>query len=140
MIEGEIIIVTIISTVGGLIGLLLVQRFWDHKWDKNFEFEKFKIKERSKQYNKRQKIKNPEPKNPISTIAKLLPVLTNLDPDQIKALADTFMGGETGEYEEEEGEDIISTILNNIPQETIQGFIEGLGKKTGDQPPAQQNY
>jgi hypothetical protein len=119
MIEGELVIVSIISGIFMIITVSLMQRFWIQKWRMNFDFEKYKEKGR----NKRAKMKNPAPKTAVGNAAALLPVLRDLDPDQLKTLANMFLGEEI----EEEGGDLID-LLKKIPPDLIQGALEGLRK------------
>ena len=126
-----IIITTVISTLGGLTGLASMQRFWDHKWSKNFEFEKFKISESNKMAKKRMRwkeAKNPAPTSILGNIVQFLPILQSLDPDQIKSLAGIFLGGESYEEAGEEEGGIIGQIIKAVPEETIKEFLSGLGK------------
>lgn len=127
-----IIITSVISTFGGLFGLLLIQRFWDHKWDKNFEFERFKISESNKMAKKRMRwkeAKSPAPKSLLGNIVQFLPILQSLDPDQIKTLTDVFLGGESYEETGEEEGGIIGQIIKAIPPETITEFLKGATAK-----------
>lgn len=124
-----IIIATLISTIGGIIGLTRIQLFWDHKWDKNFEFEKFKIREKNKAAKRNQtfKMKNPEPKNVVNKAMDLIPLLNRLDPEQIKKLIDTFMPKDY-EYEEDNTSDAIADLIGGVDPAMIKGFLEGLTK------------
>lgn len=128
-----IIITTVISTLGGLTGLASMQRFWDHKWDKNFEFEKFKISQSNKMAKTRMKwkeAKNPAPKSLLGNLTQFLPILQSLDPDQIKSLAGIFMEGESYDEAGEEEEGIIGQIIKAIPPETITEFLKGAMPKS----------
>ena len=57
-------------------------------------------------------------------------------------MADTFLAPEGEDYEEEEDEDIVGTILKNIPEKTIQGFVNQYfkGQKQQMQTPKTSNY
>lgn len=129
-IEGELIIVTLISTLGGLIGLSFVQRFWDHKWDKNFSFEKWKLKEHSKRQKQARdfKIKHPEPKNVVNKAMDLIPILNKLDTDQLKILVDKFLPSDY-EYEEDNTSNAIADLIGGVDKDLIKGFLEGISKK-----------
>lgn len=124
-----VIIATLISTIGGIIGLTRIQLFWDHKWDKNFEFEKFKIKEKNKAVKRNQtfKMKHPEPKNVVNKAMDLIPLLNQLDPEQIKKLVDTFMPKDY-EYEADETSDAIADLISGVDPAAIKGFLEGMSK------------
>lgn len=124
-----IIITSLISSIFGLIGIANIQKFWDHKWDKNFEFEKFKIRERNKAAKRNQtfKMKHPEPKNVVNKAMDLIPLLNRLDPEQIKKLIDTFMPKEY-EYEESNTSDAIADLIGGVDPAMIKGFLEGLSK------------
>ena len=125
-----IIIATLISTIGGIIGLTRIQLFWDHKWDKNFKFEKFKIKERNKAARRNQtfKMKHPEPKTVVNKAMDLIPILNKLDTDQLKVLIDKFLPTDY-EYAEDGTSDAIADLIGGVDPALIKGFLEGIRKK-----------
>lgn len=125
-----IIITSLITSIFGLIGLSYVQRFWDHKWDKNFEFEKFKIRERNKatKQSRTFKMKNPEPKNVVNKAMDLIPILNKLDTDQVKVLIDKFLPRDY-EYEEDNVSDAIAELMSVVDPNLIKGFLKGVSKK-----------
>ncbi len=124
-----IIITSIITTLGGYLALTRIQTFWDHKWDKNFSFEKWKLKEYSRRQKQARdfKIKHPEPKTVVNKAMDLIPLLNQLDPEQIKKLIDTFMPKEY-EYEEDNTSNAIADLIGGVDPSLIKGFLEGLSK------------
>ena len=123
--EGELIIVTLISSTFGLIGIMLLNRNWfaRQKMKYNYQIKRAKL---SKRYNTPVK----EEKSPVENISQWLPLLKNLDGDQIGALADRFLGGGE-EIEEAPG---LEGILDKIPPGAIDSFLKGLSKKEGNEP------
>jgi len=127
--EGELIIVSIISMFGMLLSLFLMQRFWDHKWEMNFDFEKWKLKH----YDKRQraarqfKIKHPEPKTVVNKAMDLIPLLNSLDTNQIKELAEKFLGNETS-VDEDNISDVIGNLISGVDPNLIKGFLSNIKK------------
>lgn len=124
--DGEFIIVALISTMGGLFGLYLVNQNW-------FKRQEIKYRYQMKRAKLSQKMKVPvkEEKSTMETIGGILPLLKGLDGDQIGALADRFLGG--GEELPIEPEGLLG-LLDNIPPELIQSFLKGLAKKEGVEP------
>lgn len=59
----------------------------------------------------------------LGGLTNLLPLLNKLEPEQLSDLIATFTGGES-----ESGGGIIETILEKIPPETIQSFLQGINK------------
>lgn len=119
--EGELIIVSLISSTFGLIGIMLLNHNWfaRQKMKYNYQIKRAKL---SKKHNTPVK----EEKSPVENISQWLPLLKNLDGDQIGALADRFLGG--GE-EIEEASAGLEGILDKIPPELIDSFIKGISKK-----------
>lgn len=135
--EGELIYLGFIMLIGQVILFQMYQMNW-------FKKENFKIKKTLDLAEIRIRMKKlevdlglkpskapKEEKSAVENVGSWINLLKSLDPDQIKALADQFLGGGE-EYEEEEDEDIIGTILKNVDKDTIKSFIDGLGKKTQD--------
>ena len=136
--EGELIFLGFIMLIGQVILLQMYQHNWFKK--ENFKIQKFnimaenklKLKKLEKELGMSTGKAPKEEKSVGENIGSWVSLLKSLDPDQIKALADQFLGqGE--EYEEEEDEDIIGTILKNVDGDTIKNFIDGLSKKQQDQ-------
>lgn len=125
--EGELIIVTFISSIFGLIGLTMLNNNW-------FKRQKCKYDYQLKRAKLSRKISAPVQEEPgaFDNLKTILPLLKGLDSDQIGALADRFLGG---------GEEIIETggggLLDNIPKPLIDAFMKGITDKSKDQHPAQ---
>ncbi|GAH57780.1 unnamed protein product [marine sediment metagenome] len=64
----------------------------------------------------------------LGTVANLLPLLKNLDPDQLGALVDKFVGG--GEEVAPEG-DLTGMLMDYVSRnpEMLEGLLEGLKGK-----------
>lgn len=119
----ELVLATIVSGVFSVIIVTLIQRNWERKWKYNFDLEKYKIRnKRTLKKMDMDKLKNVEPKTPLGEVGKYINLIKDLDPEQLSALKDAFLGGEE---EDEEG------ILDKIPPDVISGFLKGLGKKDG---------
>ena len=136
----ELIVVSIIS----MIGMIIITQLWQMNW---FKRENFKITKTSVMAENRVRLKKlerdlglkntPEPKEPGSNmdlIKNLLPVLKNLDGDQIMQLSERFLGG--SEAVAEGGGDVIDMlgdVVTNNP-ELVQSFLKGLkgGKTPGE--------
>lgn len=99
---------------------MLLNRNWfaRQKMKYNYQIKRAKL---SKRYNTPVK----EEKSPMDNISQWLPLLKNLDGDQIGALADKFLGGGE-EMEEATG---LEGILDKIPPDVIDSFLKGLSKK-----------
>lgn len=138
LMEGELIYLGFIMLIGQIILYQMYQSGWFKK--ENFKMQKFnimaenkiKLKKLEKDLGLKPSKAPKEEKSVGENIGSWVTLLKSLDPDQIKSLADQFLGGGE-EYEEEEDEDIIGTILKNVDKDTIKSFIDGLGKKTQDQ-------
>lgn len=133
--EGEFILLGIIMLIGQIILYQMYQSGWFKK--ENFKIQKqdmigemrLRHKKLAKDLGLQPSKAPKEEKSVVENVGGWVSLLKGLDPDQIKALADKFLGG--GEdYEEEEDEDIIGTILKNVDGDTIKSFIDGMGKKT----------
>ena len=129
--DSALIIVSIITTLGGLAGMYMLQFNWTKRLD-------LKHKYLIKRYElaSKKKIPNssvPEPVSPLSSVSQLLPLLKNLDGDQIGSIVDTFTGGG---FEEPlpKNEGITDTLLAFAEEnpEVVKGILGGLtgGKKT----------
>lgn len=134
--EGELIVVSLISTAGMILITQLLQLNWFKK--ENFKIQKYNImgenRIKLKKLERDLGVKNvlPEVKEevgPLSTITQLLPLLKNLDPDQLGALIDKFVGGSSEPVEEG-----ALSFLDNIPPELLEkglkAITEGSKKKT----------
>jgi len=129
--DNAIIVVAIITTLGGLAGMYMMQYNWTKRLDLK---HKYLIKRYDLSQKKKLPISSvPDPVSPLSSVSQLLPLLKNLDGDQIGSLVDTFTGGG---YEEPlpKNEGITDTLLAFAEEnpEVVKGILGGLtsGKKT----------
>jgi hypothetical protein len=137
--EGELIIMGFMM----LIGQIILMMMWQNNWFKkeNFKIQKSNIMAQNKlQLRKLEKelglgkskeIIEKEPTGLMSTLGDLAPLLKNLDGDQIAALADKFLGGQSEAQMEEGGGslgDMITDFAANNP-EMVKGFLEGIQQK-----------
>ena len=127
--EGEIIIVSIVSGIFTLIGISLV----NHNWFKRQELKsRYKIKE----IKARKQAKLPTPPeretSPLGSLSGLLNVAKNLEPEQIGDLIELATGrGDTGG---DTTGDILNDIIENNP-EIVQSFIKGLSQNVKKKEP-----
>ena len=117
-IEGEIIIVALISTLGGLAGIQMLNHNWFKRQDIKYRYQ-LKRAKIGKKYNMPVK----QEQSTLSQIGDLIPIIKNLDPDQIGGLIDMISGEGIPESGGVEG------LLDKIPPEVIDGFLKGLAKK-----------
>ena len=125
--EGELIIVALISTMGGLFGLYLVNQNW-------FKRQEIKYRYQMKRAKLSQKMKVPvkEETGILDQASQWLPILKNLDSDQLGGLIDTFTGGGGGGATPLDDESSgLMDILDKVPPEVIDSFLKGLSKKEG---------
>jgi hypothetical protein len=137
--EGELIIVTIISSLFGLLGLQLL----NHNWFKKQRFKtdsellraenKIRLKKLEKDLLGQTAPAAAQPPLQSSSAAnqnilmQLAPLLKNLDSDQIAGLIDRFTGGgEEGEPIEDNSLGGIITRFAAENPEIVQGFLNGL--------------
>lgn len=132
--EGELIIVTFVSSIFMLIA---VERL-NHNW---FKKENFKLQRDFSKAKYRIDLKKmekdlgfPSQKAGLTTqqtpmqegsglnIAGLLPLIKNLDPDQLQAILQGLTGEGGG------GGGALENILGSLPPELIEQFIAGIGK------------
>ncbi len=135
--EGELIFLGFIMLIGQVILLEMYQHNWFKK--ETFKFkQKFDTKQMNLQFKKLERElgfqpsrETKEPATMIEKIGGIADILKNADPDTLKELANKFLTrDEETEYEEVEDEDLAGTILKYVDEDTIKGFIEGLGTKT----------
>lgn len=133
--EGELIYVSIISGLFGLLGLFFLNWNW-------FKKENFKITKASMLAENKLRLKKLEREllgtppaesvvdNQGFNIGSLASLLKNLSPDQIANLTDTFLGGRAEEGEGGDVTDMIGSFVKDNP-ELVKGFLDGLSKKGG---------
>lgn len=132
--EGELIYLGFIM----LIGQIILMQMWNSNW---FKKENFKLKKKDIEGEIRLRHKklerdlglkpskaSKEEKSPLDNIGGWIKVLRNLDPEKLGKLTDIFTG-EGADYEEGEDRGIVGEILDNIPKDVIEGFLEGITKK-----------
>lgn len=124
--EGEIIIVSVISTIGGLFGLWLVNQNWYKRQE--FKYKYMLKRQKLSQKGKIPKSSVPDKPSGLSTVANLLPLLKTLDPDQIGALVDKFTGDQDVAPSGGGGLDFLMEFAESNP-EMVQSFLKGIGEK-----------
>ena len=129
----QLIIVSIISTIGGLFGIWLINQNWFKRQEVKYKYKLRELKERGKQ-----KLPKNAPESPslLGNAGTLLNLVRGLDPDQIGTLIDIVGGNETPES----GGDFLTDLVQNNP-ELVQSFINGLtkGNKSDEQKPGFQS-
>ena len=126
---GDYIVESLIMAVNGIIIVLLLNRNW---FARQHLKNDLKLKEMDYKFKiDKRRIKTKMPKsvdNPLDALGgltKYLPMLQSLDGDQIQDLMAIFLGGD----EEVEPSGILEQVINKVPPEVIQGFIDGFIKK-----------
>ena len=142
------IVVSVISGIFGIIGLLMINRFWFVKERFKFDMD-FRKKEADLNFKKMRRdlgldskpVVPPafqNPSSPLENIAPLLSLAKNLTPETIEnlqGLLGGLGGGDTGGGSDEgpgiSGIDGLLEFANKNP-EIVKGFMSGLqNKKTG---------
>ena len=134
--EFEMVYATIVGSLFGILGLLLINRNWFKKMRFKTELDLLKAKNRveikrlEKQINidtpRNEKIENSQ----SNLLTQIAPLLKNLDGEQIASLIDAFTGG----GQEAEAPEGLSGLLQDIVSEhpeLVQGFLQGIGKNKG---------
>jgi len=114
--------VSLISTVGGLIGLYFINHNWFARKEMEHKYEILRFR-----LGKKYKLKEAElPKKPQAGITDLL---KGIDREKIQDILEMIQGG--GDYEEGEegGTDLMSLYKDN--KELINGFLDGIKKGRG---------
>lgn len=145
--EGELIYVSIITSLFGIMGLLILNRNWfkKMKWKEEAAFERASNKLKLKKLEREllgtapQSPKEPLQQTPQNILGSLAPILKNLEPDQIAGLIEAFTGQAGAEAEAEMPEDnslagIIGKFAAENP-ELIKGAIEGFKSKMAENAP-----
>ena len=137
MVEGELIIVSIVMLISTLLSIQLFQKGWEKR-------QKIKYQYQLKRAKLSKKVNAPVKEEPsvIGTIGNLAPLLKNLDGDQLTALVDRFLG-EGFDIPSTGGEGGITDLIMDIAAKNpdiVQGFLQGISKKTDQKPPDQESY
>lgn len=134
--EGELIFLGFIM----LIGQIILLQMWNNNWFKKENFKIKKTKDLADNKLRMRKLERdlgltpskapkeePSTMGTLSNLTGLLPLLKNLDADQLSGLVDKFIGG--GAETEEQG-DVVSMLMEYATRnpEMVQGLIEGLTK------------
>jgi hypothetical protein len=134
------IYVTVISSLFGILGLLILDRNWFRRERFKFEMDTQK-KEMSLRFKKMARDLGLDTKtpafrgpasSPLDTAGGLLQIAKNLGPDQLGALAG-ILGGKQEEVEEEEeglpmGLDSLVDFATKNP-DLVKGFLDGMKNK-----------
>ena len=128
--EGELIIVSLISTLGGLIGLYLVNQNWFKRKEMEHKYAILRFK-----LGKKYKIKEAE--MPDKSARGLGDLVKGLDRNKIEGILDMLQGGD--EYEGEDRGDLMQLYEEN--KDLVNGFIDGIRKKApGSEPEKPKGY
>ena len=132
------VVVSVISGIFGLIGLLLLDRNWFRR--ERFKFEQDTLKKQNTlQFKKMARdlgldskaspYRNSAPSSPLANIPALLEIAKSLNPDQLGTIADILTGA-GGSEEAEDGlggmEGLIDFATKN--PDLVKGFLDGLTK------------
>lgn len=105
----------------------MIQINWTKRQEIKYRYQLKRAKQTAK-------LKTPVKEQPtmLSNLGGLLPILKNLDADQIGILADRFLG------EPESGsDDVVGSLIDfasNNP-EVVEGFLKGIGARGGSNEP-----
>jgi len=128
----EMIIVAIISSIAGLIGLVYLDKSFYRRlqWKQDYERSMLKLKKREARKDKKlaSTINTTPPATKTDTIKGLLGALDN---DTVQGLISRF--SDRDDYEEDNELDGLINFAKNNP-ELVDGFLKGLnkGKKKDD--------
>ena len=112
-----------------LVGQIILFQMWNNSW---FKKENFKLQRDTVKAENRLKLKKLEKEfglkgksvaSEIKNESSIMDLLKNLDRDKITDILELLQGGETTEKEG------IAGILEQIPPELIEGFLNGLKDK-----------
>jgi len=138
-IDEAIIIVSVISGIFGIMGLLILDRNWFRREQFKFDIDT-KKKTADLQFKKMRKdlgldtTKGPSYRasslNPLDTAGGLINLLKGLDADKIAALSGILGGTAAAEPEEApEGiESLIQFALDPKNRDLVEGFLKGIKK------------
>jgi hypothetical protein len=135
------IVVSVITSLFGILGLLILDRNWFRR--ERFKFEQdtqkkeyaLRFKKMARDMGLDTKVSTPPYRNPaaspIDNIAPLLGLAKNLNPDQLGAITDILTGGGGGGDEAPEGlpgglDGLLEFAAKN--PDIVKGFMEGLTK------------
>lgn len=126
--EGEMIIISVITTIGGMFSLWMINQNW-------FKRQEAKHKYYLKRLTLSKKFKAPPPQQELgalSSLAQILPALKGLDLEQISDLVDRFQQGSQPQGESEA--DILTDLLRSpIAQQFLKGLSQGGKKDEGEE-------
>ena len=134
--EGELIIVSFISLIGMIIVLQLRDRAYFKKANFKLQTDNVKAENRIKLKKLEREMGITSPKKEIAPISDsgaigaLLPLLSNLEPEQLGSIVSALTGG-IGEGEPEGLTGIIMDFAEKNP-EMVKGLIEGFVAKKGE--------
>jgi len=133
--QGELIAVSIISGIFGILSILMLQRNWMQKKEMDWKYtiKRYKL---GKQYKIAESQLPPAPTK--STIEKV----KGIDTDKIGNILDMIQGKDYDQIDEDEDEDFLDTIIDiakNNPELTQQ-FLGKLGKSGGASKPQEPTY
>lgn len=128
--EGELIIVSLISTLGGLAGLFLINQNWFKRKEMEFKYSMARFKA-----GKKFKLKEAE--MPDKSAHGLGDLVKGLDRGKIEGILDMLQGGD--DYEGEDRGDLMQLYEEN--KDLVNSFIDGIRKKPpGSAPEKPQAY
>jgi len=142
--EGEILAVSFVSGIFGLIGLYMVNHNWfaRRKLEQKYKLDRYKlaIENKDTKYTRqaaRSELLQPQKAGMGSTIAALAPILNKLDGDQIMELKDALLGSGS-ESGSNDGSPL--AFLNELPPEVITNLADRfLNNKNSPDPNYQGN-
>jgi len=135
--EGELIVVTIISSIFGLCGLLILDRNWFRR--ENFKIaksntlamNKLQLEKMRKELGLQKQPKVDQPQVGGGDLGGLMGIAQSLGKDKVLDLVERFLPEDSGGSDEGEDSEI-AKILKYVPPEVIQNALKGvMGSKEG---------
>ena len=132
--EGELIYVSIITSLFGILGLLLINRNWFKK--EMFKLERQNLQQKNKiQIEKMRRelgldnkpLREPQIAQEGGGLGGILPLLRNIPPEQLASLIERFSVGGDSEGEVVGGLDGLMDFVAKNP-EIVKGFLQGVTK------------
>jgi hypothetical protein len=142
--DDAFIVVSVITSLFGILGLLILDRNWFRR--ERFKFEQdtqkkeyaLRFKKMARDMGLDSKVVTPPYRNPaaspLDNIAPLLGLAKNMNPDQLASIAEILGGGGGGGDEAPEGlpgglDGLLEFATKN--PDLVKGFLEGITKGKG---------
>lgn len=129
----ELVYMALITTAGGLIGLLYLDKSFYRRlqWKREYEIEMLKLQKKEARTDKKlaARIKTKAPKGKLEGIADWIKIIKDLDPEMISGLLNILPDKTVEDIGE--GDDLVS-IISTFAQKNpdiVKGFIDGISSE-----------